>query len=85
MDDRLADAGDFAQLALRRAQHLGKAAETVQQCLGNRLGVPAGHRLEEDQLEQLVISQRRGTTVTKALLQALTVPVEVRLFPKLDR
>ncbi len=81
VDDRIADAGDLAQFAGGRAQHLGEGAEAGKQRLGDRLGVAARQRLEEDQLDQLVVGQRRAAAFVEALLQPFTVTEIVGLVP----
>ena len=81
VDHRVADAGDLAQLAGRRTQHLGKRAEAGEQRLGDRLGVAARNGLEEDQLEEFVVGQCRTAAVVEARLQAFTVAMEVGLVP----
>jgi len=56
-----------------RVDHLDERAETVQQPLGDGLGVAAWDGAEEQQLEQLVVRQRFRTAVDEALLEPLAV------------
>ena len=48
---------DLAQLLRRGVQHPGQGAETVDQFVGQGIGVAAGIGVEEQQLQQLVVRE----------------------------
>ena len=71
--DAFADALDLDQPRRRRRQHLGEAAEAGEQGLGDRLGVDAGKRLEEDQFEQFVVAEIFSADFIEALAHTLAM------------
>ena len=79
----LADAVDLGQARHRRGQHLAEAAEFPEQLLGDRLGVDPRDRLEQEQLEQLVVAEVLPADLVEALAQPLAVVVVVGDVPGL--
>ncbi len=65
-------------------QHGTQAAEGCQHRLGDGLGVAAIDREEQQQFEQLVVRDGRGTTLQEALAQPLAMAVIVLAAPALE-
>ena len=78
-DRRVAEAGDLGEPLGAGGQRLGVGAEAGDQRLGDRLHVAARHGAEQNQLEQLVVGERRRAALAEALAQALAVAGVVRL------
>ena len=57
----------------RGVQRLGEGAELGEDGFGERLGVAARHRAEQDQLKQLVVGKRIGAGVAEAPPQPLAM------------
>src|SRR5262249_5872891 len=73
------DAVDLAQRLVAGAEHAGKAAEALQQRLGDRFRVLARNGIEQQQFKQLVVGEGAGAAGEEALAQALAVAEVVRL------
>ena len=72
-DGRLAKPRHFLQAFLRRVQRLGEGAELGEDGFGERLGVAARHRAEQDQLKELVVGKRIGAGFAEAPPQPLAM------------
>src|SRR5688500_15003546 len=83
MGSGLADAVDLDEALRRGGEHVGEAAETGQQCLGDGLGVAAGERLKQEQLEELVVLERVGPRLAEAGLQPFAMSEIMGLVPAL--
>ncbi len=71
--DGLLDAGDLHQPLRVRAEHRPEGTEPGDQRLGERLGVAAGDRAEEQQFKQFVIGQRLWARIHEAGAQPVAV------------
>ena len=70
---RLADAVHPLQLTRPGAQHVGERAEALQQRVGDRLGVTPRDRMEQEQLQHLVIGEGARPAVEEPFSQAASV------------
>src|SRR5688572_33305389 len=70
---RLAELADLPQSLGRRRDDLDERAECLQQLLRQRLDVTLRDRAKENQLEHLVVGERRRAALAEARAQALAV------------
>ena len=72
-DGRLAEPRHLSQAFLRRVQRLGEGAEMGEDGFGERFGVAARHRAEQDQLQKLVVGEGVGAGLAEAPPQPLAM------------